>query len=80
VRGSAGRQPTWLASGGMARAHVPEGGGGDGVRRGARAARGGARAGGARTGWSPTAGEVRGGSPPRSRFCDYGVVARHGRG
>jgi hypothetical protein len=27
-----------------------------------------------------TAGEVRGGSPPGARFCDGGVVARHGRG
>jgi hypothetical protein len=27
-----------------------------------------------------TAGEVRGGSPPGPRFCDGGVVARHGRG
>jgi hypothetical protein len=27
-----------------------------------------------------TAGEVHGGSPPRARFCDGGVVARHGWG
>jgi hypothetical protein len=27
-----------------------------------------------------TAGEVRGGSPLGARFCDEGVVARHGRG
>jgi hypothetical protein len=27
-----------------------------------------------------TAGEVCGGSPPRVRFCDEGVVARHRRG
>jgi hypothetical protein len=50
-----------------ARAHVPEGGEADGVRRGVN-----------RSG--STAGEVRGGSPPGSRFCDGGVVARHGRG
>jgi hypothetical protein len=27
-----------------------------------------------------TTGEVCGGSPPGARFCDRGVVARHGRG
>jgi hypothetical protein len=41
---------------------------------------GGGDGGGGETGRSPTAGEVRGGSPPGSRFCDDGVVARHWRG
>jgi hypothetical protein len=41
---------------------------------------GGDGGGGGRTGRSPTAGEVRGSSPPGSRFYDDGVVARHGRG
>jgi hypothetical protein len=50
-----------------ARAHVPEGGEADGVRRGVN-----------RSG--STAGEVCGGSLPGSRFCDGGVVAKHGRG
>ena len=40
---------------------------------------GGSRRGG-QTGRSSTAGEARDGSPPGSRFCDDGVVARHGRG
>jgi hypothetical protein len=51
-------------------AHVPEGGGGDDVRRGC---------GGADQS-EPDRGEVRGGSPPGSLFCDNRVVERHGRG
>jgi hypothetical protein len=39
----------------------------------------GQRKGGANRSGS-TAGEVRGGSPPGARFCDGGVMARHGRG
>jgi hypothetical protein len=50
---------------------VPAGGEADGARRG--------MTGGANRS-DPTAGEVRGGSPPGSRFRDDGVVARHGRG
>jgi anti-sigma factor RsiW len=57
----------WCGDGAVARAHVPEGGDADGVRRGLN-----------RSGL--TAGEVRGGSPSGARFCDGGVATRHGRG
>jgi hypothetical protein len=66
-RGRVGRRPTWPASGGTA--------------RGRHCGRGPTCQGeGGQTGRGPTAGEVRGGSPPGSRFCDDGVVERHGRG
>jgi hypothetical protein len=78
TRGRAGRRPTWPASGGTARGRrrgrgpmCQREGEADGARRGVT---------GGRTGRSPTTGEVRGGSPPGSRFYDDGVVARHGRG
>jgi hypothetical protein len=57
----------WRGDSAVVRAHVPEGGEADGVRRGVN-----------RSGF--TTGEVRGGSPPGARFCDGGVAARHERG
>jgi hypothetical protein len=52
-----------------------------GAPRGSGAGAGaGAGGDGGQTGRSSTAGEVCGGSPLGSRFCDDGVVARHGRG
>jgi hypothetical protein len=53
-------------------AHVPEGGEADGV---GWSDEGGGEPAGARPPVRP-----RGGSPSGSRFCDDGVVARHGQG
>jgi hypothetical protein len=77
ARGRVGRRPTWPASGGQRR---EDGAMGVGPRaRGGRlTALGGVTRG--RTDRSPTTGEVCSGSLPGSRFCDGGVVARHGQG